>query len=567
METVSKAYVKILYEGKNISEDISAYITSFSYTDNVTGKADEVEISLNDQDGLFSNAWYPDKKSLLTCEIQFGDGVLPCGQFYISEVTCSGSPDTVTWHAMSINPNSKMKTKKSKGYNKVSLLDVAKEIANAHDLTLDDGTKTITLQLPPTDKEQSDLNKLQKLFNTSASQTNETFFYSTISALTQQLGKVIISLNNKGYTDQADELKNGISTNLLDPNGDRSTKTDVQIKKTGAVKMSSLIGAVSAELKALPATQTKTLGLGLQKIKVDRLTQNNETDLFFLARIAKQYGLAFNIKPPKLIFYSAFQLADAPEVVTIDKTQVTSYSFTDKITGTYTDVNVSSHNPNTNKTITNGTTLVNTADEQSKLQYLAAYISKAALVSNYNGRLAFIRKAGETNDAVLKGLSSKGFGEEYDILIAAYALLFADKSIEACVRYANVCKDLRTRLLKIQAEGNKVTKDKDAYSGGQSANVLKVRGKVEDQDQADAMAKSALYNANSKTKTGSMALAGGLLYVAGNNFAATGFGRNTGKYTIVTSTHSVAGEYTCSLEFKVGPVTIKTSKNGKVTVK
>lgn len=551
---VSKPTVKILYEGKNISEDISKFITSFTYTDNVTGKADEIEIGLNDQQGLFSNQWYPDKKAKITAEINYNDQTLPCGTFYISEITCAGPSDTVTWHGMSINPSTQLKTKKSKGFNKLTLLDIAKEIAAAHDLTVDDGTKTITLQLPTTDLDQSSLNKLKKLFSNASNEPNDNFFYTIIANLTQQLNKIILNLDGKGYTSQSLELRQSISSNLLDSSGDRAITVDVKTKRLGSLKMSEIIGRVILELKNAPATQTRSLGLGLQKIKVDRSTQNNETDLFFLARISKQYGLAFNIKPPKLVFYSAFQLADAPSVVSIDKSGVTSYSFTDKINETYTDVNVSSHNPKTNKTITNGTVLVNTAIEQNLLLSLANQAAQAALYNNYDIRLGLIRKSHIQNDQVLKGLSSKGFGEEFELLNAAYSLWYADKSIEACVRYSNLCKELRTKLLKIQSQGNRVTKDKDGYAGGQSANVLKVRGKVETQDQADAMAKSALYQANSKTKTGSFTLPGGILYVAGNNFDASGFGRNDGKYTIVTSAHTVGTEYTVNLEFKIGPV-------------
>ncbi len=434
MSTVDKVFVKILYEGKNISEDISAFIISFNYTDNVRGKADEVEISLNDQQGLFSGSWYPDKKAKISCEIQYKGKTLNCGTFYIGEISISGPPDVVTWHATSVDPNSKLRTKNSKGYNKVSLLEIAKQIAGAHNLTVQDDTGTI------------------------------------------------------------------------------------------------------------------------KKVKIDRKTQNNETDLYFLSRLAKDHGLAFNIKPPKLIFYSEFALADTNAVVTIDKAKVTSYSFTDKINDTYSDVQVSSHNPNTNSTIQNGTELQNTAKEQGLLLTLASQAVDAGLITPYAPRLASIRNMSQNNDAVLRGLSAKGFGEEFDALNAAYSLLFADKSITACIRYSNFCKELRTKLLKTQAEGNKVTIDKDAYTGGQSANVLKIKGKVETKEQADVMAKAALYNKNSKTKTGNFTLEGNLLYVAGNNFNATGFGRSNGKYSIVTSTHSIGGEYTVSLEFKTVPV-------------
>ena len=161
------------------------------------------------------------------------------------------------------------------------------------------------------------------------------------------------------------------------------------------------------------------------------------------------------------------------------------------------------------------------------------------------------------NDKLLISYLKKGLGEYYDGLLAAYANLYADRSVEACVRYANYCKEQRTGLLKLQASGNKVTKDKDAYSGGQSSNVLVVRTKAEDTDQANAIGKAALHKANSETRTGHFSFPGNLLALAGNNFDYTGGGRLNGKYHIIASTHEIASEYTTSVEFKAGAVSVK----------
>ena len=555
MATLDKPYVQINYEDANISEDISLYLTEFSYTDHVHGKADEVELTLDDKSGLFQNAWYPDKRAKITCQIQQQGQTLYCGTFFIDEVGFSGAPDTIKWHATSIDPSAKLRTKKSKGYNQVSLLQIAKDIAGNYNLTLDDGTKSITLKNPPTTDEQAKLVKLASLFLSGSNEKNTTFFYTIMSNLMQQLLTVIVSLENKGYTDEGKQLRDGVGNFLLDKTGEAAVVDDVTKKRLGASKMSQLCTQVKETLRLKPLTQTKVLGLGLQTIFIERSTQNYESDLQYLKRISSQYGLAFNIKPPSLVFYSVFQLEDAPAVATIDKTSVTSFDFTDKLHDTYADVDVSSHNPNTNETVSGATVLENTLTEQIKLASLYGYMSQAALQNDYGTRLAFIRKAHENNDAVLKGLIQKGFSDQYTSLLNAYAALFDDKSITACIRYANFCKDLRTQLLKIQAQGNKVTKDKDTYAGGQSADVLTVRTRAENTDQANAIGKAALHAKNSKTRTGNFTVPGNLLLVAGNNFNLTGFGALSGKYACVSTTHTVAADYTTSVEFKAGAVT------------
>lgn len=561
---LEKTKVFVEYEGVKISEDISKYLLGFTYIDNVHGKADEVTLTLDDSGGLFQNEWYPDKKSLIKCSIEHEGRTLDCGSFYIDEISVSGPPDVVTWKATSIDPNSSLRTKKSKSFNELTLLKIAKDIAEKHNLTLDDGTKTITLQKPPTLSEQAKLVKLAELFLLYSNEKNAVFFYNQMSALQNELLKVIQALEAKGYATEAAELRTGIGENLYDKT-QTDVPTDSRNKRLGASKMSSLCTKVKAELRVEPTVQTRTLGLGLSKIFVKQSTQNNESDLEYLARISAKYGLAFNIKPPKMIFYSKFHLEDSPSALVIDKSQLTAHDLTDKIHGTYSDVDVKSHNPNTNETVSNSTELQNTATEQAQLQYLFNYISKAATFE-YAQRLAFIRKAGETNDKLLVSYTQKGLGDQYDGLIAAYALLYADKSVEACVRYANFCKDQRAGLLKLQTSGNKVTKDKDAYSGGQSSNTLVVRTKAEDKEQADAIGKAALHTANSETRSGSFSFPGNILALAGNNFEYTGGGRLSGKYNIISSTHEISSEYTTSIEFKAGAIVVKSGKTGKVSV-
>jgi phage protein D len=558
-QQVSKPYVKVEYEGVNITQDISSFLIETTYIDNVHGKADEVELILDDSQALFQNAWYPGKKSLVNVSIVHEGSTLPCGSFYIGEITLSFPPDIIKWHCTSIDPNSKLRTKKSKGYNQVTLLQIAKDIASNHGLQVDDGTKTITYQNPTTDDEQKKLVKLAELFLKYSNEPNNIFFYNEISALQNQLLKVIQSLEGKGYKKEATELRNGVGEFLLDKSSleatDNTTQNSANKTRLGASKMSTLITKTKTELRLEPATRTRTLGLGIGKIMIERSTQNCETDLQYLKRICSKYGLAFNIKPPYLVFYSIFQLNDAPSILTIDKSSVISGEVNDKTHGTYNDVDVSGHNPYNNETVSNGTELQNTISEQCQLLFLNQYISKAALF-DYGTRLAFIRKASETNNKILVSLSQKGFGEQYDALLAAYSLLYADKSVTACVRFANFCKDLRTQLLKIQAEGNKVTKDKDTYAGGQSSNVLTVRTKLEDTEQANAVAKAALHKANSATRNGSITVPGNLLLVAGNNFDFNGIGRLGQKYNILTSTHIInESGYITTVEFKAGPVT------------
>jgi phage protein D len=54
-------------------------------------------------------------------------------------------------------------------------------------------------------------------------------------------------------------------------------------------------------------------------VQYDRMTQNQESDLSFLLRIANEHGYEFQVRNNQLIFYSRISLEQAPPSGTIDK--------------------------------------------------------------------------------------------------------------------------------------------------------------------------------------------------------------------------------------------------------
>ena len=132
MNLVPVAY-KIIYNNKDITRDISDHILSISYVDKVQGEADEIEITVEDKDGLWQNDWYPEKKDTLEVFIDDNGLQLPCGKFSIDELKLSssrGDGDVVSISGLAASITKKMRTKKNTAHENKTLKQLAQFVAD-----------------------------------------------------------------------------------------------------------------------------------------------------------------------------------------------------------------------------------------------------------------------------------------------------------------------------------------------------------------------------------------------------------------------------------------------------
>ena len=146
MEAHQSRYAEVLieYEGVNISKDIAPYLTSFTYTDNASDKADDISFTLEDKKRLWTNDWFPTKGDKVKVSIAIHEWdapdtseSLPCGTFEVDEISVSGPPNTVTIKAVSTLISKPMRQEKhTKAWENVKLSSIAADIANKNSLKL-----------------------------------------------------------------------------------------------------------------------------------------------------------------------------------------------------------------------------------------------------------------------------------------------------------------------------------------------------------------------------------------------------------------------------------------------
>ena len=100
------------------------------------------------------------------------------------------------------------------------------------------------------------------------------------------------------------------------------------------------------------AARNKLTVLGeIGDIRIERVTQDRETDLGFLTRISKEYGYVFSVRGTTLVFTSIYDLEEAPASLSVDRLEIMGYSLRDKTSEVYTECKVSYHKPKEKKAI------------------------------------------------------------------------------------------------------------------------------------------------------------------------------------------------------------------------
>lgn len=163
--------LNVSYNGTNISTDIAKYMKSFGATDNLSGQADTVDITLQDKKELWMGDWMPEKGDTLEVSLHSknwgGDGdsqELKMGKFEIDEVESSFPPHEVKLKAISVPDNAEIRgVEKTRSWEKTKLSVIAKDIAGGAGLELYYDTDEDPELDRAEQSSQSDLDFLMKL--------------------------------------------------------------------------------------------------------------------------------------------------------------------------------------------------------------------------------------------------------------------------------------------------------------------------------------------------------------------------------------------------------------------
>jgi phage protein D len=153
------------YAGRDITADVAPYVTSITYTDQLMGESDSLDIDLEDADGRWVAGWYPEKGATLTLDFGYRNAALvAAGHFDLDELELAGPPSTVRIRGLAAGLQKAVRTRNARGYEDVTLTEIVARIAAQHGMAVVGDIAPLQLDRV-TQYQEGDLLFLQRLAN------------------------------------------------------------------------------------------------------------------------------------------------------------------------------------------------------------------------------------------------------------------------------------------------------------------------------------------------------------------------------------------------------------------
>lgn len=281
------------------------------------------------------------------------------------------------------------------------------------------------------------------------------------------------------------------------------------------------------------------------EVPILRVAQSNVSTLAFIRNLAREYGYAFTIRPPQLVFYSLAELGATPAAFRLDESDLTHYSLKAATQSTYAACEVRWYDPSTN-------------DLRTAIVY-ADHARQRIIIGGQTDGLAENLTATEPPQIptrILQHLTPMQKGEDvrqWQVFLQGQGHepgpidgKFGPLSRKATMAFQ------RAQGLTIDGKAGPETfrvavdcgygRPGGLQDGGPTraevaGPVLRKEIRVESVAQAQLMAQAFLTEANRLRASGSLEFPGNARALAGATVEVTGLGRMSGKYLIESAKH------------------------------
>jgi uncharacterized protein len=144
-KTARHTKLAVSWQSKAIARDLAPHLLGLTYTDNLSGAADDLSLELEDKDQLWAGDWRPEFGDTVVARLEvteawFGDKVtsLKLGTFAHDKISFRGPPNTVTLQCVSAPLATGLRRRKrTRAWRSVDLKQIAQDVCDRAGMTLD----------------------------------------------------------------------------------------------------------------------------------------------------------------------------------------------------------------------------------------------------------------------------------------------------------------------------------------------------------------------------------------------------------------------------------------------
>lgn len=156
--------IGIKYKNRDITRDIEPFFEGLTVTDEIDAEhSDALDLIVENKDGRWLAAWYPQFRDDLTVSLGYADGeLLEMGRYEIDTIETDYPPLRMRIRALAAGVSTDLRTARSVAYDDKTLKDIADDVAQRHGLKLSGEIEQIKL-LRVSQVRERDLRFLQRL--------------------------------------------------------------------------------------------------------------------------------------------------------------------------------------------------------------------------------------------------------------------------------------------------------------------------------------------------------------------------------------------------------------------
>lgn len=180
---------ELFYGKKQITHDIKPHLISLTYTDHLADQSDELQVTFEDVDRKWINAWFPTQGDELKPQLGYlGEPLVSLGAFEIDDIEWSydaRSGSVVTIRALSTGITLANRTLKPKAYENTTLAEIVRKVAKNLKLDVTGTVANIPIKRV-TQYQERDVEFLTRLaheYNHSFKIVGKTLVFTTMASL------------------------------------------------------------------------------------------------------------------------------------------------------------------------------------------------------------------------------------------------------------------------------------------------------------------------------------------------------------------------------------------------